>query len=58
MRLFQHSEARACFERALLLSQDADARYWRNMLLEERSREEEFRRARRLGMEWMGSVRC
>jgi|GEM_PF-4691519 len=52
VRLFQYSEARACFERAMLLSQDEYARYWRDMLLEEMSREEEFRRARRRGMVW------
>ncbi len=52
VRLFQYSEAQACFERALLLSGDGYARYWRDMLLEEMSREVVFRRARRLGMVW------
>ncbi len=58
VRLFQYSEAQACFERALILSRDEYARYWRDILLEEMSHEEEFRRARRLGMEWMGSIQC
>jgi hypothetical protein len=39
------------FERAMQLSQDEYARYWRDMLLEEMGHEEEFMRARRLGME-------
>jgi tetratricopeptide (TPR) repeat protein len=51
VRLFRYSEARTCFERAMQLSQDEYARYLRDMLLEEMSREKEFRRARRLGME-------
>lgn len=57
VRLFQYAEARACFERAMVLSGDAYAQYWRDMLLEEMSQEEEFRRARRLGLEWTEGVR-
>lgn len=58
VRLFQYTEAQACFERVMQISGDEYARYWREMLQEEMSREKEFRRARRLGMEFAENAPC